>query len=514
MTSQLGGPGIGTLDSLGWFNLRDYDDLREAITAVDTAGGGVLYIPPGVHVDGYLESSVPAPQKPLVILGAGAGLSILDGADEQCLLGIQGHVALMHLTIRNFRRMALLVTAPVARLRVNDVIFRSIGTDGFGHGLFGSVSVSGEVFTGPIEDVQVTRCTFEQCYGGINLRADDVRNVNITDNVFRDLRRWAVRIGDDPPDKPASTGQWILHRNLVENVVNSEETEIHAFQCFGTSVSIQGNIVTEIRGAKESDGERPHCEGIYVKAAWSEISHNLLTNAGYTEAAIVLKGKRRAEEGTPGFIPGFGTRVLGNTILFDGRSDRSSNMVGIQIQTDDVLCADNHIEGANRAGIRVEAFAPGVVIRSNTINRIHESRSGFVPMGVFASGSHTVIEENVISNLRHSAGGSVRAIEVVRSKGILDDLTIRNNIVHSIETTGESRSLTLDAKNDGRMRHVRVTGNSFQSTGVGVVFDSEPERIEDCRLTDNDFIEVDENTRFLNNVANVLEFGNRTLPVR
>jgi hypothetical protein len=480
----------------------------------------VLYIPPGVHSAGYPQASVPTPQKPLVIRGAGAGISVLDGADNECLLGIQGEVALLDLTLQNCRRMALLVARQVERLRLESVIFRNVGKDAIGDSLFGSLSVSGEEFAGPIEDVQITRCTFDHCYGGINLRADEVRNVNISDNVFRNLRRWAVRIGDDPPDKPRATGQWIIHRNLVERVVSEEETEIHAFLCFGLSVSIQGNIITEIRGARDSEGERPHCEGIYVKCAWSEISDNLLTNAGYTEAAIVLKGDRRADQGEPRFIPGFATRVLGNTILFDDRADRNSNMVGIQIQTDDVLCADNHIEGANRGGIRVEAFAPGVVIRSNRIDRILETRgSDFVPRGVFASGSHTVIEDNVISNFQHSAGGLLRAIEVVSNKpedavseaGILENLTVRNNVVYGLETTGESHGLTLDTKNGARMRHIRVTGNTFENTSLGVVFDSEPATIEDCRLTDNDFVEVGENTRFLNKVGNVFELDNRTL---
>jgi len=511
MTAQLEQPGFSSLESLGWFNIRDYPNLSAAVSAVDAAGGGVLYIPPGVHFVGSPEAAVPTPQKPLVICGAGAAISVLDGADGECVLGIQGDVTLLHLTLQNCRRMALLVAHPVARLRLEDVIFRDIGKDAIGDNLFGSLSVSREIFRGPIEDIQVTRCTFDHCYAGINLRADEVRNVNISDNVFLDLRRWAVRIGDDPPTKPGATGQWIVHRNLVERVVNEEETEIHAFLCFGTSVSIQGNIITEIRGARDSGGERQHCEGIYVKCAWSEVSHNLLTNAGYTEAAIVLKGDRRADYGAPRFIPGFATRVFGNTILFDDRADRTSNMVGIQIQTDDVLCADNHIEGANRGGIRVEAFAPGVVIRSNRIDRIQETRPDSVPRGVFASGSHTSIEDNVISNFLHSAGGSLRAIEVVRSTGVLEDLTIRNNFVYGLETTGESRGLTLDTKNDGRMRHIRVTGNTFENTRVGVVFDPQPETIEDCRLTDNDFVEVDENTRFLSNVGDVFEADNRTL---
>jgi len=501
MKSQVERPNYGSLESLGWFNIRDYANLKAALSAVDAAGGGVLYIPPGVHFVGYPESSVPTPQMPLVIRGAGAGISVFDGADNECLLGIQGEVTLCHLTLQNCRHMALRVANPVRRLRLEDVIFRNTGKDGTGRRLFGSLSVSGEGFAGPIEDVQVARCTFDHCYGGINLRADEVRNVNISDSVFRDLRRWAVRIGDDPPDQPGSTGQWLIHRNPVERVVNEEETEIHAFECFGTSVSIQGNIITEIRGARDSVGERQHCEGIYVKCAWSEISHNLLTNAGYTEVAIVLKGKQRGESRTPGFA----TRVLGNTILFDGRADRTSSMVGIQIQTDDVLCADNHIEGANRGGIRVEAFAPGVVIRSNRIDRIRETRPDLVPRGVFVSGSHTVIEGNVISNLQHSAGGSLRAIEVVSNKrhdsvsdaDVLEDLAIRNNIVHGLETTGESHGLTLDTKNGGRMRHIRVTGNTFENTSAGVVFDPEPAIIEDCRLTDNDFVGVGENTRKL-----------------
>ncbi len=64
MTDQLEQPGCSSLGSLGWFNIRDYPTLNAAVSAVDAAGGGVLYIPPGIHSVGDPRDSVPTPQKP------------------------------------------------------------------------------------------------------------------------------------------------------------------------------------------------------------------------------------------------------------------------------------------------------------------------------------------------------------------------------------------------------------------------------------------------------------------
>ncbi len=510
--------------SLRWFGATgngtadDSTAFDDAVDAVSGTAGGEIVVSPGTYKITFAETFTPASTTPITITGAGEELSVIDGTGtatgHDCLLKIAGKATFSDLTIKNYKKEAILINGAIDRLRVFRVNFDNVAIDGSYDDDSTRYAAIGnrKLLSADIDDVQVSHCTFSNSYGGINLHATAVRNLDVSRNTFRSLSGWAVRAGRDYTYDVEDRARFLIHDNLVDEVKNSSEDEIHAFFLFAEYVSVQGNTIKDIQGVR-TGVKRHGSEGIYVKSRYSDISGNVLLNAGYSEAAILLKGGQRNESR----IPGYATKVQGNTIIFDSSADRTVRMTGIQINADDALVSDNYIEGANFVGIRAPDTAPGVTIKDNMIVDMACAVASVSPIGIYSNGSDAVIEGNVIRRISHTGNykpfGILTTVPVATTSS---QMVIRNNIIDDLSygSTGGGRAINIlinseKGKPDGVLKSVVITGNTMQDVDIGVHFDAE-QTLDDCRLVDNDFFGVANEIMNHAKVTDLLVDRNRT----
>lgn len=269
--------------------LDDYADLAAAITAAE-ADNGVIGVR-GTNTVSYGEFSGPLPTQNIVLQGTNPQSSIIDGNGAASMMRCDGmRLTLMNLTVRDYSRDAIYFpTTGVCSAFAYDCIFEDVGMGSPGvpyNDRWGALSTSGQGGAGTIEQMRVSRCNFVDCFIGINLRADQARNLSVENCFFTSNGGMSgITIGDDPQSVKGGQTQWNITNNIFKDITNSLGlAETHAVQVLGVGrVVMTGNNITNIDGGGGT-------EGVYFKAENSVFSNNIVIDAGGNDyGAVTLK---------------------------------------------------------------------------------------------------------------------------------------------------------------------------------------------------------------------------------
>ena len=241
--------------------------------------------------------------------------------------------------------------------------------------------------TDEVDNIEITSCEFVSDSGGVWLRGYDYDGVRIKDNKFTNIHSYgsggqshavAIHVGRDTyAHMDSSVNVWI-ENNTIKDVLyygSNVNHNIMGILFYGRKAHINFNSITNI-DITDTTRAGNGIEGIYVKMRFGQISFNILEDAGFSEAAIAIKGLPRgtSTEGQnkqEGFDVVCSWNILNNTSTYHATDSVSGDWrsVGIKIQTGWILVENNLIEGFTDMGI--ETSTPdgldNIVIRDNII---------------------------------------------------------------------------------------------------------------------------------------------------
>ena len=338
------------------------------------------------------------------------------------------------------------VTADIGHLKLEGVTFQNF--DGY--------AFKANATTRVISSLQVTGCTFKDSHAGLFLNCVVSKAVVNGGNRFLNLGKTGsnydtagVWLGTNTYASQEAMGEAIVEGNIFNDIVGDDE--VHGVIVYGKQAVIQGNTFRTINNPALTD-----CEAIYTKCRYAIIADNTLLDcdAGDNRGAIAVKGDLRGSTTAP---QGFATQVRGNTII--GTSGATN---GILIANDDVLVADNHIEGMGLYGIATLSLTnSNITIHGNKIRKHRGS------VGIFsqASGRNVTITENTVDELLATQGTITSAIGIqVALNAACKSVTICDNRIFEDATsssTTNSKGIRLQTTVSGTIDTLTLTGNKM-----------------------------------------------------
>jgi hypothetical protein len=338
------------------------------------------------------------------------------------------------------------VAADISHLKLEGVTFQNF--DGY--------AFKANATTRVISSLQVTGCTFKDSHAGLFLNCVVSKAVVNGGNRFLNLGKTGgnydtagVWLGTNSYASQEAMGEAIVEGNIFNDIVGDDE--VHGVIVYGKQAVIQGNTFRTINNPALTD-----CEAIYTKCRYAIIADNTLLDcdAGDNRGAIAVKGDLRGSTTAP---QGFATQVRGNTII--GTSGATN---GILIANDDVLVADNHIEGMGLYGIATLSLTnSNITIHGNKIRKHRGS------VGIFsqASGRNVTITENTVDELLATQGTITSAIGIqVALNAACKSVTICDNRIFEDATssaTTNSKGIRLQTTVSGTIDTLTLTGNKM-----------------------------------------------------
>lgn len=297
--------------------------------------------------------------------------------------------------------------------------------------------------------------------------------------------------------------QYIVTDNVFESIdAQTNGVEAHAIILYGREAVVSNNLVKNI----VNSGNGVSAEGIYVKTRWCTITGNVLIDAGTGEGSIAVKSGRD-DEGNES-PPGFGNTVVGNTL-----HSSSGAHTGIYLQTDDVIVANNIVEGFGARGIETQPDLgyDNIAIRGNHIR----NHRGDIAISLQHFGDNCVVEDNTIYDLSASQGTVTNAYGIFANvdSGDISEWVIRRNIVidrdHS-SATSSVRGITFQFKGTAGAattatgveisnNKIAITSSGVTEHGIGVIatdVSGNPGNYANLRVIGNDCSETDGTNQF------------------
>ncbi len=282
---------------------NDSAAIQEAITCTESEGSRcVVFFPPGTYSLGGWSTHIV--EKSLTLLAhegtvtlIGPGLADLP---ENHFLNIREsvgsdtvRVVVDGLSFENWGRTIVTShTSPIDQLSVRNCAFNSI---------YNAIDAWGaEPDTHRISYVSVENCVVENSdWVAISVRSG-FDTAMIVGNRISDCRKTAIQVGDTnrgfDDDYDDEWKKAIISHNVCTNLVSElEGTDIHGVIAAGREIIVTHNHIEKVQ-----NGGGSGAEGIYLKARYSEVSHNTLVNAGGNEGVITVKGTNRDGSPPPG----------------------------------------------------------------------------------------------------------------------------------------------------------------------------------------------------------------------
>lgn len=410
------------------------DDTAAFLAAILAADGGSVYVPSGTYkLTTAFGTSITSD---INLIGDGPTSSILDGNSTN--------------TIRPYNGK---------KVRIQGIKFQNWTT----------------VLTQQNTTDTITRLDFHHnevntANGGITLNCK-VTYADISHNKFVNINQattsaaLAIRLGTNVYADQASSKKYIVSHNEFYDISTTANDECHAILLYGREAVVEGNIIDTL-----SNGDGNNCEGIYTKCLYANISGNVLINAGRLNGCITIKGSARGETSTP---RGYCTKVIGNTLIESGIG---SGIRGIAISCDDILVANNTIEGFDY-GITT---ANGLELDNLAIIGNQILKPGLVGIGYDSYGVNTKIDDNMIFDpgAAYAVGVIAYGIVVTTDAAATKQLSISNNQIYVTSATQATTDVygvdvysnqanCTDLKMNGNLVYA---GSGITPTVTGIVF--------------------------------------------
>jgi hypothetical protein len=259
-----------------------------------------------------------------------------------------------------------------------------------------NVAIPCQATSNTIAHLKVDNCIFYDCvYAGIRL-ACKISSAEIINSRFDTIgpstEAHGILLGSNEYADQDSLTKYIIKDNKFKDITATASPHLaRAILAYGREVIITDNIIDTVEvGSNEAGGE-----GIYIKCRYSNITNNVLINAGSTLGWIVIKGSNRGVTSTP---QGFANVVANNNLY---STNESAYDTGIFVSNDSVLVTGNHIEGLCGAGIITAAVElDDISITNNKITGTRGDRS----ISLMNYGRNLLVSGNQITRLLGSYG--------------------------------------------------------------------------------------------------------------
>lgn len=408
-----GAVGDGTTD--------DTAAIQSAINAIDTAGGGVVFIPKGT----YKITSALSGVSNITLLGSGRNQSIIKIKDSysnntNCLnFSGKSNITISHLTFDgNLANQGIVATTDNKQIAVS--------------------------FADGSSNININDCHFKD-WGKDGIYLGNANKVNIHNNFFENSRRIGVII-IRASQVTISNNQFFDGKNQT-NVVSNDAIryEPNNASDYCENVTISGNVIKDMQGGVVLyDGAGGSIEyGINV----SNNIFDTITN----KAGIVVY-----------YISG--ANISNNSFKSCGKNSVSSvSTNGGAVSADrspQINISDNYIETCTGyyASIYVGTGSRGAKVCRNTFSL--DDRSAIYISYMYGSLTQRLIADNVCITGGQGAANTYPAIQIVNTATHNGDSDIiKDNIIATSDTSGYSSGIVTDYMANGEIVGNVITGN-------------------------------------------------------
>jgi hypothetical protein len=431
--------------------------IDEALRAAAESPGSTLCFPAGRY---YLGTPITSRiDHPLRVIGAGDGRTLVRGDTaapqlEHTLLRVAADITVRGMAFRDLDGIVVVMRggSRLDRIELVGNRYRNVGSplhwqDDDEHSSVATVLITGN--------------SVRQAYRGFVVAPTAIGAARVEDNDIESVRYRGIQLGRDDARAQAHTGRLFVGRNTISDVREREgcsgkECEAVAVQVHGDGCFITGNHVARVTTSTGQDAE-----AIYVKCRSTDVSGNVLVDAGHREGYINVKGNNRARETRVATKPdGFGVTVRGNHL----RCETRLPCRGIHVQTDDVVVAENLVEGpfetaiyTSDAGRRFE----NLVVAQNIVRQ----RGGDKALGFQHGGRGLQVAGNNLS----VTDLSTAAIYIAPAAGeSLEQVSVRGNLV-AASGEGAFAAVLAHVRDRAGLEGLAVVDNDLVSDAAGVV---------------------------------------------
>ena len=327
----------------------------------------------------------------------------------------------------------------------NNLEFKGINFDGYSRAL----NFVSPVF---IDTALVEKCTFNNISLPVRFYADSYKEITVRNNIITDTigstageTVVAIGIGKDITTK----GVAYVYQNIIKNVsYNGADTgtglDVHAIVGMGETIHIYKNTIHTVDTTMPT---KTGCEAIYTKGMTVFIKDNKITDGGYLEGAITLKGNATREETS---------RVSGNSIFY--RDNYPSPAGGIVSLHDNISISDNVIENCTHYGI-TSPTSYAQYNRINIVNNIIKNCKAVASINIRTNGCEVV--GNKIINPNHSGTGY--GILVFAGTGVtIESVVLKDNVFIFDDSYSGAKYYSIRlAVSGGVFKKAFITGNEF-----------------------------------------------------
>lgn len=179
--------------------------------------------------------------------------------------------------------------------------------------------------------------------------------IRVQDCYIKDCVERAITMGNNTLLFADDRGDYMVDGNVIDGVTRASTSAADAILCIGRRAIITKNIVMNVHHV--SDPQASDCEGIYTKCRYTEITHNILVDAGQEEAFINVKGGARNEGITQpwGFSVICAHNICIDTQVNPTKIGGGKKTAGCKIATSDVLLSHCRFEGLTDAAIYMDS---------------------------------------------------------------------------------------------------------------------------------------------------------------
>jgi len=455
--------------------LSDFDTLSLAIADLPAAGGTIM-IPEGTFDVSDVSNLILT--KPLTMVGVGRESTILNGGQTSgafsgVFLDVRAALTLRGIQFNNCPSVAYYSnnTTVVGALVIEDCGFNNCGS-----GAYWNTAIDGSGIT----DVIIQRNVVSSCDRGFFLAAKAIASADVSHNVITTVVRKAIKLGftnsvDQPVNNLRVVGNYI--NGVADPVGISGVFDCNAIDTQGNYGVIANNVIHNV-----TSGSKDNSEGIYTKLRGGVIANNTMVDAGENQGAINIKGGGRND---PGSLTGRGIVCVGNNI----RVINNTGAQGINIASDDVVVANNLIEGVDGRAIRVLSDATNTYENILIAGNICRDCVGSGVIAIQTNGNGITVENNVIDTADGSATATTPAsaisVTTMDSPGAgITRLRIRNNTIRGF-TAAVGRAIWIIKESTQTMSDVVIKGNDIDGAPDAGIALSGDDPVLNIRITDN-----------------------------
>jgi PKD repeat protein len=366
------------------------EPFRTVQKGIISAGAGdIVYIKCGKYnLSGFSKNI----SYPLLLIGEDKDSTILNNGGA---LILSNSTTIKNLTFKNYDYgIPVIMLLSESGQRLEGVYIENCRFEEVSIAIKGAESSSGEV-----TNINISYCDFlnMNCtkVAGISILNGFISNINITNNVFKDLHSnrkscCAVSIGNNAAK--TTSRDILISGNFMSNITAQGSgglgwgPEVHGIIAYGTNIKILNNMVKNVNN--------PNCdrdyEAIYIKANNSTIANNVVEDcaSGAGGADITAKG---------------GTYSGSN--LFSGNSIIGNQPGRATLINGSAIFENNYIkkpEGLN--GIDIYAFQNPVIVKGNYVEIKHTAVYLHDAQGNVISGNSLISYEGSTMKLKSSNG--------------------------------------------------------------------------------------------------------------